>query len=121
MPCGPFDRARAMRIGIDLGGTKTEIVALDGRGHEIHRKRVDTPAASYDAVVATLAGLVCEAEAALGQRGTVGVGLSNVDELYEMVPPQLANYVFGGEAETPVVRSQHGDSSGVRGAAWLWD
>lgn len=51
----------------------------------------------------------------------LGGGLSNVDELYEMVPAQLANYVFGGEAETPVVRSQHGDSSGVRGAAWLWD
>ena len=297
-----------MRIGIDLGGTKTEIVALGDGGHEIYRKRVDTPAASYDAIVATLAGLVREAESALGQRGTVGVGipgtvsartglvknantvalngrpldrdlgralardvrcqndanclalseavdgagagrrvvfaailgtgcgagialdgrpwaganlvagewghnplpwptsdefpgpacwcgktsciekwisgtgfaddyaraagvrlkgeqivararqgeaaargaleryanrlaralahvvnlldpdvivlgggLSNVDELYEMVPPQLANYVFGGEANTPVVRNKHGDSSGVRGAAWLWD
>jgi len=36
------------------------------------------------------------------------------------VPPQLPAYVFGGEAETPIVRSHHGDSSGVRGAAWLW-
>lgn len=297
-----------MRIGIDLGGTKTEIVALGDGGREIHRKRVNTPAASYDAIVATLAGLVHEAEAALGQRGTVGIGIpgtvsartglvknantvalngrpldrdlgqalardvrcqndanclalseavdgagagrrvvfaailgtgcgagiafdgrpwaganlvagewghnplpwptadevpgpacwcgktaciekwisgtgfaddyaraagvrlkgeqivararqgeaaargaleryanrlaralahvvnlldpdvivlgggmSNVDELYELVPPQLAQYVFGGEADTPVVRSKHGDSSGVRGAAWLWD
>ena len=297
-----------MRIGIDLGGTKTEIVALGDGGREIYRKRVDTPAASYDAIVATLAGLVNEAEAALGQRGTVGVGIpgtisartglvknanttalnghpldrdlgcalarevrcqndanclalseavdgagagrrvvfaailgtgcgaglaldgrpwagvnlvagewghnplpwptadefpgpacwcgqasciekwisgtgfaddyaraagvrlkgeqivgrarqgeaaacgameryanrlaralahvvnlldpdvivlgggmSNVDELYELVPPQLAKYVFGGEADTPVVRNQHGDSSGVRGAAWLWN
>lgn len=297
-----------MRIGLDLGGTKTEIVALGDAGREIYRKRVDTPAASYDAIVATLAGLVREAEVALGQRGTVGVGIpgtisartglvknanttalngrpldrdlaralerevrcqndanclalseavdgagagqrvvfaailgtgcgaglaldghpwaganlvagewghnplpwptadevpgpacwcgktsciekwisgtgfaddyaraagvrlkgeqivalarrgdaaargaleryanrlaralahvvnlldpdvivlgggmSNVDELYEMVPPQLPNYVFGGEADTPVVRSKHGDSSGVRGAAWLWN
>ena len=297
-----------MRIGIDLGGTKTEIVALGDGGHELYRKRVDTPAASYDAIVATLADLVHEAEAALGQRGTVGVGIpgtisartglvknanttalngrpldrdlgralareircqndanclalseavdgagagrrvvfaailgtgcgagialdgrpwaganlvagewghnplpwptpdefpgpacwcgktaciekwisgtgfaddyarsagvrlkgeqivararqgeaaargaleryvhrlaralahvvnlldpdvivlgggmSNVDELYDMVPPQLAAYVFGGEADTPVVRNQHGDSSGVRGAAWLWN
>ena len=46
--------------------------------------------------------------------------MSNVDELYEIVPRQLPAYVFGGEAETPIVRSQHGDSSGVRGAAWLW-
>ena len=297
-----------MRLGLDLGGTKTEIVALGDGGHEIYRKRVDTPAASYDAIVATLAGLVREAESALGQRGTVGVGIpgtvsartglvknantvalngrpldrdlgralardvrcqndanclalseavdgagagrrvvfaailgtgcgagialdgrpwaganlvagewghnplpwptadevpgpacwcgktsciekwisgtgfaddyaraagvrlkgeqivararqgeaaargaleryanrlaralahvvnlldpdvivlgggmSNVDELYELVPPQLANYVFGGEADTPVVRNKHGDSSGVRGAAWLWN
>ena len=296
-----------MRIGIDLGGTKTEIVALGDGGHELYRKRVDTPAASYDAIVATLADLVHEAEAALGQRGTVGVGIpgtisartglvknanttalngqpldrdlgralareircqndanclalseavdgagagrrvvfaailgtgcgagialdgrpwaganlvagewghnplpwptpdefpgpacwcgktsciekwisgtgfaddyaraagvrlkgeqivararqgeaaargaldryahrlaralahvvnlldpdvivlgggmSNVDELYDLVPRQLPAYVFGGEAETPIVRSRHGDSSGVRGAAWLW-
>ena len=297
-----------MRLGLDLGGTKTEIVALGDGGRELFRKRTDTPAASYDAIVATLAGLVNEAEAALGQRGTVGVGIpgtisartglvknantvalngrpldrdlgrtlerevrcqndanclalseavdgagagrrvvfaailgtgcgagialdgrpwagpnlvagewghnplpwptadefpgpvcwcgkssciekwisgtgfaddyaratgvrlkgeqivararqgeaaargaleryvhrlaralahvvnlldpdaivlgggmSNVDELYEMVPPQLEKYVFGGEADAPVVRSKHGDSSGVRGAAWLWD
>lgn len=297
-----------MRIGIDLGGTKTEIVALGDGGRELFRKRTDTPAASYDAIVATLAGLVNEAESALDQRGTVGVGIpgtisartglvknanttalngrpldrdlgralarevrcqndanclalseavdgagagrrvvfaailgtgcgaglaldgrpwaganlvagewghnplpwptpdefpgpacwcgktsciekwisgtgfaddyarvagvrlkgeqivararqgdaaaraaldryanrlaralahvvnlldpdvivlgggmSNVDELYEMVPPQLARHVFGGEADTPVVRNKHGDSSGVRGAAWLWN
>jgi fructokinase len=297
-----------MRIGLDLGGTKTEIVALGDGGRELFRKRTDTPAASYDAIVATLAGLINDAETALGQRGTVGVGIpgaisartglvknanttalngrpldrdlaralgrevrcqndanclalseavdgagtgrrvvfaailgtgcgagialdgrpwsganlvagewghnplpwptpdefpgpacwcgktsciekwisgtgfaedyaraaghclkgeqivalarrgdaaargaldryahrlaralahvvnlldpdvivlgggmSNVDELYELVPPQLARYVFGGEADTPVVRSKHGDSSGVRGAAWLWN
>jgi len=50
----------------------------------------------------------------------LGGGMSNVDELYELVPPQLPSYVFGGEAETPIVRSRHGDSSGVRGAARLW-
>jgi fructokinase len=51
----------------------------------------------------------------------LGGGMSNVDELYELVPPQLASYVFGSEAMTPIVRSMHGDSSGVRGAAWLWN
>lgn len=296
-----------MRLGIDLGGTKTEIIALDEDGSELYRKRRDTPSGSYDAIVAAMAGLVAEAESVLGRRGTVGVGIpgtisaktglvknantvalnghpldrdlgralgrevrcmndanclalseavdgagagrrvvfaailgtgcgagiaidgrpwagpnlvagewghnplpwmtpeefpgpacwcgqssciekwisgtgfaddyaratgillkseqivararqgeiaargaleryanrlaralahainlldpdivvlgggmSNMDELYELVPPQLANYVFGGEAETPVVRNKHGDSSGVRGAAWLW-
>ncbi len=50
----------------------------------------------------------------------LGGGMSNVDELYELVPPLLPGYVFGGEADTPIIRSRHGDSSGVRGAAWLW-
>jgi fructokinase len=303
-----------MRFGIDLGGTKTEIIALDEGGTEIYRKRVDTDLISYEAIVATIAGLVTEAESALGQNGTVGVGIpgtisartacvknantnalnghpldrdlghtlnrevrcmndanclalseavdgagagyrvvfaailgtgcgsgiaidgrpwagvnlvagewghnplpwmneeeypgpvcwcgkssciekwisgtgfeddyaqtapelaglrpvklkgaqivalarngdgaargaleryanrlarslahainildpdvvilgggmSKVDELYELVPPQLSSYVFGREAETPIIRNKHGDSSGVRGAAWLW-
>ena len=298
-----------MRLGIDLGGTKTELIALDEGGAELYRKRVDTDPRSYDAILATLAGLVAEAEAALGQTGSVGLGIpgtisaktglvknanttvlnghpldrdlgrllrrevrcqndanclalseavdgagaghrvvfaailgtgcgagialdgrpwaggnlvagewghnplpwmapaefpgpacwcgkssciekwisgtgfaddharaapgaprltgpqivalaragdaparatleryanrlaralahvinlldpdvivlgggmSNVDELYELVPPLLPAYVFGGEAGTPVVRNRHGDSSGVRGAAWLW-
>lgn len=50
----------------------------------------------------------------------LGGGMSNVDELYELVPPQLPAFVFGRETATPILRSQHGDSSGVRGAAWLW-
>jgi fructokinase len=50
----------------------------------------------------------------------LGGGMSNVDELYELTPPQLQSYVFGSEVKTPIVRSKHGDSSGVRGAAWLW-
>ena len=296
-----------MRIGIDLGGTKTEAIALDEGGRELFRHRTDTPASGYAAIVATIAGLVARAESTLGRRGTVGVGIpgaisaatglvknanttalngrpldrdlagalgrevrcandanclalseavdgagagrrvvfaailgtgcgaglaldgrpwagpnlvagewghnplpwmtpeefpgpacwcgktaciekwisgtgfaddyaaaggarpkaeeivararqgetaardalrryahrlaralahvinvldpdvivlgggmSNVDELYDLAPPQLADYVFGGEVRTPVVRSKHGDSSGVRGAAWLW-
>lgn len=303
-----------MRLGIDLGGTKTEIIALDESGTEIYRKRVDTDPSSYGTIAATIAELVTEAESALGRNGTVGVGIpgtisartgcvknanthvlnghpldrdlgrrlnrevrcmndanclalseavdgagagyrvvfaavlgtgcgagiaidgrpwagvnlvagewghnplpwmneeeypgpacwcgksscierwisgtgfaddyartspesadyrpvklnaaqivalarsgdaaaagvlkryanrlarslahainildpdvvvlgggmSNVDELYELVPPQLPSYVFGRETETPIVRSKHGDSSGVRGAAWLW-
>ena len=300
-----------MRLGIDLGGTKTEIIALDEGGKEIHRKRIHTPSDGYPAIVSAMAGLVADAESALGRRGTVGIGIpgtisartglvknanttalnghpldqdlgrilrrevrcmndanclalseavdgagagqrivfaailgtgcgaglaidgrpwaganlvagewghnplpwptpeehpgpscwcgktsciekwisgtgfandyaratgaaksarlkgarivalarrgdaaaknaleryanrlaralahvvnlldpdvivlgggmSNVDELYEWVPRQLPDYVFGGEADTPIVRSKHGDSSGVRGAAWLW-
>ena len=64
-----------MRIGIDLGGTKTEIIALDEGGAEIHRKRVDTDPSRYATILADMARLVAEAESALGQTGTVGVGI----------------------------------------------
>jgi fructokinase len=50
----------------------------------------------------------------------VGGGMSNVDELYTDLPPRLADQVFSPVFHTPVVRAMHGDSSGVRGAAWLW-
>jgi fructokinase len=50
----------------------------------------------------------------------MGGGMSNVDELYADLPPALAKRTFSTVFHTPVVRAKHGDSSGVRGAAWLW-
>lgn len=50
----------------------------------------------------------------------LGGGMSNIDELYDLIPQQLPKYVFGNEVQTPILRNQHGDSSGVRGAAWLF-
>jgi len=50
----------------------------------------------------------------------LGGGVSNMAQLYEQVPAMMAQYVFSDVAATPVVRNRHGDSSGVRGAAWLW-
>ncbi|MCZ3383036.1 MULTISPECIES: fructokinase [Kosakonia] len=50
----------------------------------------------------------------------LGGGMSNVERLYQTVPVLLRNWVFGGECETPIRKALHGDSSGVRGAAWLW-
>lgn len=50
----------------------------------------------------------------------LGGGLSNMVHLYRDVPPLLKRYVFSDVIETPVVQAKHGDSSGVRGAAWLW-
>tara|TARA_R110002096_G_scaffold91779_4_gene207721 strand:- start:1997 stop:2938 length:942 start_codon:yes stop_codon:yes gene_type:complete len=49
----------------------------------------------------------------------LGGGMSNTKQIYRELPPRLAKYVFGGECRTPVVKAAHGDSSGVRGAAWL--
>ncbi len=50
----------------------------------------------------------------------LGGGMSNVARIYRTVPPLLPRWVFGGEAATPIRPAAHGDSSGVRGAAWLW-
>lgn len=49
-----------------------------------------------------------------------GGGLSNLDRIYENLPPLLQQYCFSDNIETPFVKAKYGDSSGVRGAAWLW-
>jgi fructokinase len=63
-----------MRMGIDLGGTKIEIIALDDSGKELLRRRVPTPSGNYTATLQTIAALVHDAEAELGQRGLLGIG-----------------------------------------------
>lgn len=63
-----------MRIGVDVGGTKIEIVALDERGGERFRRRVATPRGDYAATVQAIADLVLEAERVVGP-ATVGVGI----------------------------------------------
>ena len=50
----------------------------------------------------------------------LGGGMSNVDELYTALPAALEPHVFSDVFETPIAKAAHGDSSGVRGAAWLW-
>ncbi|HSQ03402.1 MAG TPA: ROK family protein [Burkholderiales bacterium] len=63
-----------LRIGIDLGGTKTEILALDDRGATLLRRRTQTPTGNYEATVQHIARLVGAAERELNQTGTVGIG-----------------------------------------------
>ncbi len=216
-----------MRIGIDLGGTKTEVIALSDQGEQLFRHRLPTPREDYRQTIETIATLVEMAEQATGQQGTVGMGIPgsispytgvvknanstwlngqpfdkdlslrlerevrlandanclavseavdgaaagaqtvfaviigtgcgagvalngrahiggngnagewghnplpwmNDDELryraevpclYQTVPDLVKQWVFGGECETPIRKAMHGDSSGVRGAAWLW-
>lgn len=62
------------RIGIDLGGSKTELIVLDAGGRERLRRRVPTPRDDYPATVAAVARLVEEAERELGARASVGIG-----------------------------------------------
>ena len=63
------------RLGVDLGGTKIEVVVLDGSGAERCRRRVPTPRGDYAATLAAIAGLVGEAERSAGPCGSIGVGI----------------------------------------------
>lgn len=65
----------SLRVGIDLGGTKIEAIALADDGTELFRRRIDTPREDYAATVAAIADLVGAVERELGARGTVGVGM----------------------------------------------
>lgn len=64
----------ALRIGIDLGGTKIEVIALGEDGQELLRRRVPTPAVDYAATLRVVAELVRAAERELGRQASVGVG-----------------------------------------------
>ncbi len=190
----------AIRIGVDLGGTKIEAVALDAAGTVRARRRVPTPRDDYAATLRAIAGLsvwlngrpfdrdlvglmgrplrfandancfaLSEARdgAGAGARVVFGVivgtgtgggavvdgriltgpnaiagewghnplpwpregewpgpacycGMSQLPRLYRSVPPLLARYAFSDSLATRLVPPIHGDSSGVRGAAWLW-
>ncbi len=62
-----------VKLGVDLGGTKIEIIALDDRGGELMRRRVATPQGDYPGALRAIADLVRMTEAGLGLRGTLGV------------------------------------------------
>ncbi|WP_297528487.1 ROK family protein [Thiohalobacter sp.] len=62
-----------MRFGIDLGGTKIELAAIEDSGAIRWRRRVPTPRGDYEATLRAMAALVAEAEAELGARASVGV------------------------------------------------
>jgi len=64
-----------MRLGIDLGGTKIEIIALDDAGTERYRERIATPKHDYIATVQAIVSLVNKAEKHLQQPGTLGIGI----------------------------------------------
>ena len=64
-----------MRIGVDVGGTKIEAIALDAKGLELQRIRTATPKGDYVGTIAAIVGLVNELETVTAQTGTVGVGI----------------------------------------------
>jgi len=67
-------RHPAFRIGIDLGGTKIEAIALSASGNILARRRVATPKGNYELTVRAIVDLVSDIEKELGALGTVGIG-----------------------------------------------
>jgi fructokinase len=74
-------RVNKLRIGIDLGGTKIEAIALGTDGSERMRRRVATPQGDYAATLSAVAGLVAAVESELGEDGTVGIGIPGAESL----------------------------------------
>ena len=72
----------SIRFGIDLGGTKIEIVALDDNRVELFRRRVPTPRGDYQGTLLAVAGLINDAERQIGQRGTVGIGIPGAESRF---------------------------------------
>jgi predicted NBD/HSP70 family sugar kinase len=64
-----------IRIGVDLGGTKIEALAIDSAGRELLRKRVAAPRGDYAATVGAIVSLVNEIESSLKQKASVGIGI----------------------------------------------
>jgi fructokinase len=107
-----FEAQYTEHKGIELKAA--EIMALKRKGDHLAgllwRRYVDRVARGLATVVNALDPDVF----------VMGGGMSNVDELYEDLPPALARRTFSTVFHTPIKRNRHGDASGVRGAAWLW-
>lgn len=92
--------------------TATEIAAASGNGDA--RAVMDLYYDRFARSLATVINLLDPDAIVLGG------GVSNHDALYAELPKRLPSYVFSDAVTTPILRNVHGDSSGVRGAAWLW-
>jgi fructokinase len=99
-------------------------------GDDVSAKEIASRAAAGDALAQAALGWYEERLArALGSVINIldpdvvvlGGGLSNIERLYTSVPRAWAPYIFSDRVDTRLVRATHGDASGVRGAAWLWN
>jgi fructokinase len=93
---------------------KAELIIDSMRAGDLGAKR------SFDRYVNRLARALASVMNVLDPDCIVlGGGMSNVDEIYQALPGEIIRYTFTKPIATPVLKAMHGDSSGVRGAAWL--
>jgi fructokinase len=122
--CGRRGCIELYLSGPGLAGDHRRVTGTDSSPPEIARQ-----AAAGDAAAdATLRRYEARLARALAQVINIldpdvivlGGGLSNIDRLYDSVPRLWGEHVFSDQVATRLVKHRHGDSSGVRGAAWLW-
>jgi fructokinase len=122
--CGKAGCMETWVSGTGLAADFNAVTGLALKGHEVVARVVAADAAAVaamDRYEGRLArGLAHIINVLDPDVIVLGGGMSNVLALYERLPPRLPQWVFGGEVSTPIRRALHGDSSGVRGAAWLW-
>jgi len=101
---------------VNAGGNEVAAVEIAARS-----ERGDPQAkASLDRYVGRLARALASVINVLDPDAVVlGGGMSNMEMLYSAVPAQWSRFVFSDRVDTRLLRAAHGDSSGVRGAAWL--
>ncbi|MDO8340754.1 MAG: ROK family protein [Candidatus Woesebacteria bacterium] len=125
---GPGMRADHRRVA---GAVRVDTVpGADAQGHNFSAHEIAQRALAGDAdCEATLQRYEARLARALAQVINIldpdvivlGGGLSNIDRLYANVPRLWGGHVFSDQVATRLLKHRHGDSSGVRGAAWLWN
>tara|TARA_Y100000996_G_scaffold415280_2_gene409132 strand:- start:538 stop:1464 length:927 start_codon:yes stop_codon:yes gene_type:complete len=108
-----FTKNFNQKYGTDL--RTREIVALEANGDERAKKEFELYEDRFARLIAVMIGIVDPDVIILGG------GMSNVGRLYDNIPKLLPKYTFSDKVRNKILRNMHGDSSGVRGAAWLWD
>ena len=92
-----------------------EIVELDLKNDDRAKKEFDLYEDRLARIISVMIGIF-DPEAII-----LGGGMSNVDRLYKNLPLLLSKYTFSNKVRNKILKNHHGDSSGVRGAAWLWN
>jgi fructokinase len=104
-----------VRIGIDLGGTKTEVIALSEQGEQLFRHRLPTPRDDYHQTIETIARLVEMAEQATGQTGSVGMGIpGSISPYTGVVKNANSTWLNGQPFDKDLSASEPGSASGQR-------
>ena len=121
--CGKTGCQETFLSGTGLCLTYQRLTGEKLTGHEIVERAADGNRAAIktleDYLDALARGLAAVINVLDPDVIVLGGGASNIAQIYSTVPTLLPRYVFGGECDTPIVQAVHGDSSGVRGAAWL--